>query len=117
MPILPPDPPAGQAPHIPTGQELFDVIMGNIEPELTSEGSKKLDQKYQNETTEELMARKKRYDLAFERYDQAYEGYIATLQAQMERFRKQSFVSAEMEDRQVEGNLLEKIQNSMFQAI
>ena len=91
--------------------------MGNIEPELTSEGVKAVEQKYSNETPEELMERKKRYDLAFERYDQAYEGYIATLQAQMERFRKQSFVHAEMEDRQVEGNLLEKIKSSMFQAI
>ncbi|MBI3331899.1 hypothetical protein HYZ99_02980 [Candidatus Peregrinibacteria bacterium] len=116
MSISPQAPPAGAAPVIPTGQELFDVIMGQIEPELTTEGVKTLDQKYQNETAEGLMERKKRYDLAFERYDQAYEGYVGTLQAQMQRYRKHSFNQAEMEDRQSEGNFLDRIHTAMFKA-
>src|SRR3989338_10631299 len=109
MPILPPDPPAATAPSIPTGQELYDLIMGNIEQELTTEGLKTIAAKYANETTEEKYERKKRYDLAFDRYAQAYEGYIGTLQAQMERYRKQSFQHVELSDRTSEAGFLETI--------
>lgn len=116
MPILPPDPPAGAAPHIPTGQELYDLIMGNIEQELTTEGLKMLKVKYAGETTEEKYARKKRYDVAFGRYKEAYEGYIATLQAQMERYRRHSFRQIETDDQQVEQGLLGKIQSAMGEA-
>lgn len=117
MPISPPTPPAGAAPSIPTGQELFDVIMQEIEPELTTEGVKLVAEKYKDETPEQTMERKKRYDLAFERYDQAYEGYVGTLQAQMQRYRRQSFNQVELEDRQVEGNFLDNLHISMSNAV
>lgn len=101
---------------IPTGQELFDSIMGHIEPELTSEGLKTLDQKYANETPEETDERKRRYELAFERYEQAYRGYIETLQAQADRYRRNSFGQVELEHRDREEGLLNRLQTAIFQS-
>jgi hypothetical protein len=115
------NPPADQAaaaspPRIPTGQEIFDIIMSHIEPELTSEGLKAIDAKYASETPEDKQARRKRYEQAFVRYEQAYQGYMATLNEQVQRFYRQSFTHIEQEDRQREGGDLSAIEAQLFQA-
>ncbi len=92
-----PVPPA--RPQIPTGQELFDALMGHIEPELTSEGVKKLAATYKNETPAEREARMRRYDAAIRQYDKAYADYLATLDKQVDRYRRGAFDHAEYEDR------------------
>lgn len=101
---------------IPTGQELFDSIMAHIEPDLTSENLKTLDQKYAGETEDETWTRKQRYELAFERYEQAYSGYVETLQAQANRYRKQSIQKVELEHREKESGFLGTIEQAIFQA-
>ena len=102
-------------PKIPTGQEVFDAIMGHIEPELTSEGTKMLDERYKNETPEELDTRKKRYVLAYERYEQAYEGYIETLHAQVMRYRHESIVQVEVEDRMEDAKAIDVLSKGFLQ--
>ena len=103
-------------PVIPTGQELYDSIMGHIEPDLTTEEIKTLATKYEQETPEQTAARKKRYELAFERYAQAYEGAIETLQEQVERHRKQSFDHVELKDRTEDMNFLAHLEQTLFHA-
>lgn len=107
---------APEPPQIPAGQEVFDVIMEHIEPDLTSKGLQKLDEKYVDEKPEETAARQKRYDLAFEKYDQAFDGYMATLHTQVARFRKESFQYAEMKQRTRESDALKTIDTSFLQS-
>ena len=102
-------------PRIPTGQELYDAIMCEIEPELTTDGVKRIAQTYKDETPHERYERKKRYILAFERYDQAYEGYIQTLQTQVDRYCKSSFEAAEVEDREQEKSSMDAIHQAILQ--
>lgn len=112
------DPPAQavlQPPKIPTGKEIYDAIMGHIEPELTSAGVAAAAEAFKKETHEQQEARQKRYELAFERYEQAYQGYMATLHSQVQRFRKSSFDQVEMEDRSQDAGFLDQISTSMFQ--
>jgi RPA family protein len=109
-------PPAPEPPRVPSGQELFDVIMGNIEPELTSVGAEKAKVTYVAETLEQRKARMQRYELAFERYDQAYEGYMATLHAQVGRYRQASFQNVELKDRSREEGVLDKLSSMFLQA-
>lgn len=97
MPSPLPSPPA--PPAIPTGQELFDALMGHIEPELVSSQTKTLEKTYKDETPAEHATRMKRYDLAFERYDTAYREYMATLEAQVGRYRRSALEHAELRDR------------------
>jgi hypothetical protein len=116
MPDQTPIPPAPEPPRIPTGQELFDAIMGRIEPELTSTAAAQVAEKYKSETAEERKVRMQRYELAFERYDQAYEGYIATLHTQVGRYRQESFQHVELKDRNQEQGVLDQLSNMFLQA-
>lgn len=100
-------------PKIPTGREIFDAIMRHIEPELTSEGVKTLAETYKNETIVDYAKRRERYALAFERYKQAYQGYVATLDAQVTRYCRDSFVEVEMDDRSSESGILSNLVSSM----
>ena len=99
-----------QPPKIPTGQEVYDAIMGYIDPDLTTEGLKMLDQKYKGETPADFEARKKRYVLAYERYEQAYQGYMETLHAQVTRFHRDSVQKLELDDREQETDILQSLQ-------
>ncbi|MEK7591049.1 MAG: hypothetical protein AAB489_02470 [Patescibacteria group bacterium] len=103
-------------PAIPTGQELYDSIMGHIEPELTTSALPLLAEHYQNETPEEATARKQRYELAFERYDQAYDGYIQTLHAQADRYRRQSFAHVELKSREWDKGFLDQLHGAILEA-
>ena len=107
MPTPIPTPPS--PPKIPTGRELFDSLMAHIEPELTSEGWKTLEEKYKNETPEERALRTKRYELAFERCQQAFDDYMETLDMQVSRYRREAFAHAEMEDRGQEEGFLNQL--------
>jgi hypothetical protein len=101
-------------PKVPTGQEIFDAIMGHIEPELTSEGLKTIPAKYKGESREDLQRRKQRYELAFERYEQAYEGYMQTLHSQVARYRRESFTNAELEDRRDDNRALGQLGSAIL---
>ena len=103
-----------QRPAIPTGQELYDAIMGHIEPELTTASLQVLAEKYADETPEERANRKQQYECAFAQYDQAYEGYIQTLQAQVDRHRRHSFTEVELEDRQEEEGFLKTLSHTIL---
>ncbi|NOS68298.1 MAG: hypothetical protein HOO67_08160 [Candidatus Peribacteraceae bacterium] len=105
-PIPPPQPPT-----VPTGRELYDALMSHIEPELVTEYAKTLDEHYKNETPENHTQRMKRYDLAFERYEEAYREYMATLDAQVTRYRKQAFSHTESQDRFAEESVLDQLGN------
>ncbi len=104
-------------PKIPTGREIFDAIMGHIEVELTTEGLKTIAEKYKNETHEDLEARKKRYAAAFERYEQAYMGYMDVLHSQVLRFRKESFTQVEMEVKGKDQAALENLSQQFQTAV
>lgn len=101
-------------PKIPTGQELYDAIMGHIEPELTSEGLKTLADKYKGESPADFEARKKRYAAAVERYEQAYVGYMEMLHAQVTRFRRDSVAQVELDDRHQDEESLNSLNQSIL---
>lgn len=103
-------------PALPTGRELYDAIMGYIEPELTSEGAKTLAAKYKNESNEERETRLQRYELAFERYEEAYTGYLATLGAQVTRYSREAYSHAEARTRHRESGFLDSLEAQFSQA-
>src|SRR4051812_49121399 len=49
--------------------QLYDIVMARIEPELTSEGMKTLDERAKNETKEQKITRLERYQKAFDTFD------------------------------------------------
>lgn len=53
-------------------EDLYDVIMETIEPDLTSKNIGTLDEKYADETAEQRKARGLRYAEAFALFEQAF---------------------------------------------
>jgi hypothetical protein len=102
---------APEPPRIPTGPELWDTIMGQINPDLTSEGLKHLDEKY---TPEQQAALEGRWETDRARCQEAADGTIATLQMQVKRYEQTPFRKIEDDDRAREERHLDGLTNEMY---
>ncbi|MDO8649195.1 MAG: hypothetical protein Q7R81_05435 [Candidatus Peregrinibacteria bacterium] len=51
-------------------EQLYDVLMAEIEPDLLLENIPTLDAKYAGETPEDKEARNKRYEVAYKKFDE-----------------------------------------------
>lgn len=91
--------------RILTGQELYDQIMAGIEPELVSTAIPALKEKYKDETPEQTKARAERYEQAYDRFDEAFDAYLATLDRDLHEYRRQAISSAEGRDKVQDSNL------------
>lgn len=80
-------------PHIPGGEEVYNDIMGKIEPELTTKNMPVLAAKYANETQEERTARMGRYKKAFLAYEKAYNAFLSAQEGTLRSY-KRSLMSA-----------------------
>jgi hypothetical protein len=78
------------------GQEIYDELMAQIEPELMMESLPTLNEKYANETPQQAAERSERYDAAFAAYDLRYAAYMADLQMAIHGLKKD--VRQSMED-------------------
>lgn len=76
---LPPTLPAG-------GRELYDQIMGGIEPELTSAQLPLLTDRYKDETPEARSARAARFKKAFAEYQKQFNEYTVKWEEQMRHY-------------------------------
>ena len=63
-------------PAIPGGDEVYNGIMGAIEPELMTDALPTLAAKYAQETQEQRDARMERYKKAFLAYGKAYQEFV-----------------------------------------
>jgi len=62
-------------PKIKGGEEVYNMIMVEIEPELTTQNMPKNEAKYASETKPQTVARAQRYQDAFLEYATQYEEY------------------------------------------
>lgn len=101
-------------PKLPSGREIYDWIMGQIEPELMSSALTLLKQKYTNETSEKKEARRIRYNQAFAKYYEMYQAYIEDMHARIRRYHREAMRSLEEHDRQREEQSLNDLAASLF---
>ena len=87
----------------PTGAQIYDGIMGKIEPELTTAMLETLEEKYRDESTEEHQVRMARYDVAFAEYDKQYGAFLMKLKVRADACRKSARKNSEAAD-VAEGN-------------
>jgi len=81
--------PAG-IPVIPapkSGAEVYNGIMGTIEPELMTDQIPLMKEKYKDETPEQKKARGQRYAKAMEEYDRCYAQYLQEQDAKVRSFK------------------------------
>ena len=84
---------------VPTGDEIYDALMSDIDMDLITVNLPLLDAKYAGESTQERTARFKRYEEAYAKYDEAYAIWIQTLNQSVEQYRHEALRSAEAKDR------------------
>lgn len=102
-----------EPPKIPSGKEIYDSIMQEIEPELTTEGVSLLPQKYQNETPEAARARAERYKRAWHVYKERFDTYKSELHEKVKRYSKQTVTALEDASKNAEALALEEIEKLM----
>ncbi len=101
--------------HIPSGQEVYDAIMGEIEPELLTANIPLLEEQHKGETPEEKAARSARYTEAYAQYDAAYKTWADNLQKAVAAVRKEALRSAEKKDKLNEDAQLLSLEAAMAQ--
>jgi len=84
------------------GDAIYDSIMSQIEPELTTLELPLLVEKYKDETSEQAKARGERYAKAFEEYDRIFTKLQQGWDAQLAKYQHESLASTEKEMRQQE---------------
>lgn len=81
---------------------LYDQLMAPIEPELTHAGIATLREKYRGETPEKAALRRKRYQKAMKRYEEAFAAYVSQVQQHHRESERHALRSTEMMDRELE---------------
>jgi hypothetical protein len=98
--------------QIPAGEDLYNQLMAEIEPELLSENLPLLEQKYRGETPADAKARAERYTKAFEAYDKKLKGYLGELDEKVRGYQRQALKSAEAHEREEEDVKLHSIEDT-----
>ncbi|HVW67168.1 MAG TPA: hypothetical protein VHA78_05595 [Candidatus Peribacteraceae bacterium] len=103
-----------QPPKILRGQEIYDLIMSQIEPDLVSTQLPLLAQKYATETPEDKKARAQRYNKAFAEYDKKFQEYCDTWDADLRAYKRQAIQTIEKNAREgQETDQLASIEHSL----
>jgi hypothetical protein len=102
----------GMSPNL-TGDELYNLLMLDIEPELTTALLPTLDEKYKDEAPEESKARAERYEKAFAEYDKKFEEYVSTAKQRIHERKREALTMAEGDDREKETGDLQNLEQSM----
>lgn len=90
----PPNPPV-----IPSPEEVYDQLMGAIEPELLRANLSNLDALYAGDTEEQKKARAERYKQAFEKFYEEAEKFVQGLGEKAKQYYHKSLRTLEEEDR------------------
>lgn len=98
------------------GQEIYDQIMAEVEPELVTATLATLGEKYKDETPEQAQARAARYEAAFAEYDKRYATYMADLSGKVHSLQRTVRAGIETDDRKEEENALTSLENSITSA-
>lgn len=104
------------APVLPEGQEFYDNLMSQIEPELTSQMLPLLDARYAGETPEEKEIRQTRYDKAFEEFDRRSAEEMAGFEQDVHQYKVQTMREAEAASRQEESSDIAILESSILAA-
>lgn len=106
-------PPALADVKIPTGEELYNFLMKDIEADLLTDQLPLLDEKYKSETPDQAAARAQRYDKAFAEYEKRLAAYMAELNAKVREYQRTAMQSIEGQERAEEEKKLDGLEQQM----
>lgn len=95
------------------GQQIYDEIMGQIEPELLSTVLPTLKEKYKDETPQQAQERNARYDAAFAEYDKRYAQYMVDLSTKVHALQRTVRADEEKDVKTAEAQELSSLESSI----
>jgi len=95
------------------GEDVYNALMGGIEPDLLTFNLPLLEEKYKNETSEQRASRYRHYEEAYAAYDKMFEEWNAQYQEKVKARKRQALASAEAKNREEEQPLLADIEAKM----
>lgn len=101
---------------LPTGEQVYDNIMKQIEPELVLANLQSLDEPYANETDTEHAARYERYGKAFAVYEERYNAWVSDLSSAVSAYKRAIGRATEKVARTREDSELESLASLMLSA-
>lgn len=99
--------------NIPSGTEIYDRIMKQIEPELMTANLKKLDALYRKETKKEHAVRYQRYSKAFALYRKRYKAWGAALKKAVSAYKRAVTKAVERLTKGREDEVLRNLEEQM----
>lgn len=89
--------------QLPTGAEIYDGLMADIEPDLVSDAIPLIDAKYAGETPEQTAERLARYNAAYAEYDRQFTQWADEMEVLVNAYRKDA-LKLEEQDSKVQEN-------------
>jgi len=83
--------------NFPSGEELYNTLMADIEADLLTQNIPNLNQKYAGETKEQNAERLERYRRAYEKYDEAFASWMQKFDHLVNQYRKEALKMQETE--------------------
>ena len=100
-------------PVIPSGDELYAQIMGDIEPDLLAENISIVQRKFADASEDEQQEMRERYTKAFERYNVELEQYQQKQSETIQSFGKAYITHIENIDRATELDALTALESTI----
>lgn len=104
------------APILPQGEEFYDALMAQIEPDLVSTQLPLLEARYAGETPEQKEVRQARYDAAFEEFDRRSAVEMAKLEQDVHTYKISSMREMEQASRVEESTDIHGLESSILAA-
>jgi len=96
-----------------TPEWLYDRLMKHIEPDLTTENIKNLDEKYKGESDEDKELRQESYELAFDLFDVAVEAFEGGILDEVKEWKKAIRERAQEEESLEEEEVMQEIEEEI----
>lgn len=93
-------------------EEVYDLIMVKIEPDLLLGNIAQLESKYQGETPDEHELRMRRYEVAYKKYDEAFKKFIADVDQKVRTGKRQALQEKEQASRKDEQTELDSLSSA-----
>jgi esterase/lipase len=93
-------------------EQLYDLIMADIEPDLLLANIPTLDQKYTGETPEEHAARMKRYEASYKKFDAEFSKFMTEVNEKVKTTKRTTLKEAEEQAKNQEENKLNSLESA-----
>ena len=93
-------------------EQLYDMLMREIEPDLLSYNIPKLDEYYKEETPEQHEARMKRYERAYQDFEYAFQKFMNEVEEEVRENKRSALKEKEHESLQKEQEKLASIEEA-----